>query len=129
MLFSSKVVCLVGGFHCHNLGGAGLNALATLDAVGIQIARCLTATVVRRKLHGAYAGTTLTLHLAAAGHANTGIGSGQWLLFGSHPGRQCTHGAERTPRARRIDEREQHTHYGGDYDEVPEYPADATPHG
>ena len=30
-------------FHAHNLRGAGQGALAALDAVGIQIARFLTA--------------------------------------------------------------------------------------
>ena len=48
---------------CHYLRWAGLSTLATLQAVGMQIADSLAARVVGRELHGTDAGTLLALHL------------------------------------------------------------------
>ena len=48
----------------HDLRGTGLYALTALQAVGMQIADGLAASVVRRELHRADTGTILTFHLA-----------------------------------------------------------------
>ena len=47
----------------HNLCGTGQYTLATLQTVGMQIAYSLATRVIRRELHGAYAGALLALHL------------------------------------------------------------------
>ena len=47
----------------HYLSRTGLSTLATLQAVGMQIAYGFAARVVGRELHRAYASTLLALHL------------------------------------------------------------------
>ena len=47
----------------HYLSRTGLSTLATLQAVGMQIADSLAARVVGRELHRADAGALLALHL------------------------------------------------------------------
>ena len=54
----------------HYLSRTGLSTLATLQAVGMQIADSLAARVVGRELHRADAGTLLALHLTGIRHVD-----------------------------------------------------------
>ena len=94
----------------------------------MQITRLLTSAVIRRKLHGADAGATLALHLARRLNMHSSIGLGEWLMSWSHPRRDGSHRAERTPGARRIDERQGDTNDSGHHDNRPKYATYSAPH-
>ena len=53
---------------------AGADALAALQAVGMEVARLLASAVVGRELHGADAGAVLALRLAGRRHMDVGEG-------------------------------------------------------
>ena len=80
MVINKKLV-----FQCHYLRGAGQRTLATLDAVGVEIAHFLSATVVGRELHRTDAGATLTLHLASTRDVDIGEGLGQRSMLRGYP--------------------------------------------
>ena len=67
---------------CHYLRWAGLSTLATLQAVGMQIADSLAARVVGRELDRADAGALLALHLTGTRQVDVRERLGQWSLFG-----------------------------------------------
>ena len=113
----------------HYLSRTGLSTLATLQAVGMQIADSLAARVVGRELHRADAGALLALHLTGIRHVDIRECLGQWSLLRCYPIGDGSHRAERTPCAWRIDERECDTNNGGHYDYCPKYLAYTSPHG
>ena len=115
-------------FQCHNLRRAGQCAFAALDAVGMQIARLLTATVIGRELHRTDAGTVLTPHLTGTRYVDVRKGLGQWCLLWSHPAGDGTHWTERAPCAWRINETQRNADNGSHHDNSPEHAPDATPH-
>ena len=65
----------------HYLSRTGLSTLATLQAVGMQIADSLAARVVGRELHRADAGALLALHLTGIRHVDIRECLGQWSLL------------------------------------------------
>ena len=103
----------------HYLSRTGLSTLATLQAVGMQIADSLAARVVGRELHRADAGALLALHLTGIRHVDIRECLGQWSLLRCYPIGDGSHRAERTPCAWGIDERECDTNNGGHYDYCP----------
>ena len=113
----------------HNLRGTGQSTLAALQTVRMQIAYGFAARVVGCELHRADTGALLALHLTGTRHVDVREGLGQWRLLGSYPVGDGSHGAERTPCAWRIDERERDTNDGGHDDNRPEDLAYTSPHG
>ncbi len=112
----------------HYLSRTGLSTLATLQAVGMQIADSLAARVVGRELHRADAGALLALHLTGIRHVDIRECLGQWSLLRCYPIGDGSHRAERTPCAWRIDERERNTNDGGHDDNRPENFTYTSPH-
>ena len=118
--------CLM--FQCHNLRRAGQCAFAALDAVGMQIARLLAATVIGRELHRTDTGTVLTLHLTGTRNVDVRKSLGQRCLLWSHPAGDGTHRTERAPCAWCIDETQRNADNGSHHDNSPKHAPDATPH-
>ena len=112
----------------HYLSRTGLSTLATLQAVGMQIADSLAARVVGRELHRADAGALLALHLTGIRHVDIRECLGQWSLLRCYPIGDGSHRAERTPCAWGIDERECDTHNGSHNNYRPEHLTYASPH-
>ena len=112
----------------HYLRRTSLYALSALQTVGMQIAYCLTASIVRRELHGTYTRTTLALHLTGTRHVDVRECLGQRSFLRRHPAGDGTHWAERAPGTRRIDERECDTHNGSHNNYRPEHLTYASPH-
>ena len=115
-------------FQCHYLRRASQCAFAALEAVGMQIACLLAATVIGGKLHRTDAGTTLTLHLTGTRYVDVRKSLGQRCLLRSHPIGDSTHRTERAPGAWRIDETQRNADNGCHHDNRPEYAPDTAPH-
>ena len=112
----------------HNLRGTGQSTLAALQTVRMQIAYGFAARVIGCELHRADAGTLLALHLTGTRYVDIRECLGQWSLLRCYPVGDGSHGAERTPCAWRIDERERDTNDRGHDDNRPEHFAYASPH-
>ena len=136
--FSSLFICILQlhnphssiilMFQCHYLRGTSLYALTALQAVRMQIAYGLTARVVGCELHRADASTLLALHLTGTWHVDVRECVWQWSLLRCYPIGDGSHGAERTPCAWRIDERECDTNNGSHDDNRPENLTYTSPH-
>ena len=116
-------------FQCHYLRGTSLYALTALQAVRMQIADGLTARVVGRELYRADAGALLAFHLTGTRHVDVRECFWQWSFLRCYPVGDSSHGAERTPCARRIDEIQRDTYNGSHHDYRPEHTTDTAPHG
>ena len=114
---------------CHNLRGTGQSTLATLQAVGMQIADSLAARVIGRELHRADAGALLAFHLTGTRHVDVRECFWQWSFLRCYPVGDGSHGTKRTPCAWCIDERKRDTNDGSHDDNRPEDLAYTSPHG
>ena len=114
---------------CHYLRWAGLSTLATLQAVGMQIADDLAARVIGCELHRADASTLLALHLTGTRHVDVRECFWQWCFLRCYPVGDGSHGTKRTPCAWCIDERKRDTNDGSHDDNRPEDLAYTSPHG
>ena len=95
----------------------------------MQIADGFATRVVWCELHGTHAGAAFALHLTGTRYVDVGECLRQWSLTGGNPIGDGSHGAERTPCAGGINEREYDANDGGYDDNSPEHSADSCPHG
>ena len=107
--------------------GAGVDAFPTLEAVGVDEAVVVAATLVGRQLHGTHASAVLALSITLFGHEDALEDSRIRSALRRYPRRERPHRAERAPRARRVDEGENDAHDGRHYDNRPKHTAHLAP--
>ena len=126
---NNQIFFLIENLKRHYLRRTSLDALSALQTVGMQIAYCLTTSIVRRELHGTYTRTTLALHLTGTRHVDVRECFWQWSFLRCYPVGDGSHGTKRTPCAWCIDERKRDTNDGSHDDNRPKDLAYTSPHG